>query len=289
MAEQNEPCGGLCASPALIAVALVAALALPVAGYFVAKLFGGKPSGDLGEEAALRRILPIAQVTLAGGAGGGAKAAKGSEEIYKATCAACHDAAVAGAPKIGDKAAWAPRIGVGLEKLTASGIKGKGAMPPKGGADLSDADFTRVVAWLANKSGASFKEPAAPKGPAAPAAAAPAPTAAAAAATPAAAPAAAPAAPAAATPAPAAAAPAAAGPGKKVYDSACVACHASGVANAPKFGDKAAWAPRLATGLDALTTSVIKGKGAMPPKGGNASIPDADIRAAVEYMAAAAK
>ena len=70
---------------------------------------------------------------------------------------------------------------------------------------------------------------------------------------------------------------------------ACVACHASGVAGAPKFGDKAAWAPRLATGLDALTTSVIKGKGAMPPKGGNASIPDADIRAAVEYMAAAAK
>ncbi|MBZ0125091.1 MAG: c-type cytochrome, partial [Rhodocyclaceae bacterium] len=89
-------------------------------------------------------------------------------------------------------------------------------------------------------------------------------------------------------PAPAAAAPAA-GNGKKVYDMACVACHASGVAGAPKFGDKAAWAPRLATGLDALTTSVIKGKGAMPPKGGNASIPDADIRAAVEYMAAAAK
>ncbi|MCB1891431.1 MAG: cytochrome c5 family protein, partial [Rhodocyclaceae bacterium] len=91
-------------------------------------------------------------------------------------------------------------------------------------------------------------------------------------------------------PAPAAAAPAAgAGNGKKVYDGACVACHASGVAGAPKLGDKSAWAPRLATGLDALTASVIKGKGAMPPKGGNASIPDADIRAAVEYMAAAAK
>ncbi|MCW5595661.1 MAG: cytochrome c5 family protein [Rhodocyclaceae bacterium] len=147
-------------------------------------------------------------------------------------------------------------------------------MPPKGGADLSDADFTRVVAWLANKSGASFKEPAAPKASAAPPAAAPAP------ATAAAAPA----------PAPAAAAPAAgAGNGKKVYDGACVACHASGVAGAPKLGDKSAWAPRLATGLDALTASVIKGKGAMPPKGGNASIPDADIRAAVEYMAAAAK
>lgn len=275
MAEQNEQCGGLCASPALIAVALVAALALPIGGYFVAKLIGGKPAADLGEEAAMRRIQPMAQVSLAGSAGG-AKAARGSEEIYKATCAACHDAGVAGAPKTGDKAAWAARIGVGLEKLAASGIKGKGAMPPKGGADISDADFTRVVAWLANKSGASFKEPAAPK---AEAAAAPA--------APAAAPAPAPAA-AAPAPAPAAAVPAA-GNGKKVYDMACVACHASGVAGAPKFGDKAAWAPRLATGLDALTTSVIKGKGAMPPKGGNASIPDADIRAAVEYMAAAAK
>jgi len=277
MAEQNEQCGGLCASPALIAVALVAALALPIGGYFVAKLIGGKPAADLGEEAAMRRIQPMAQVSLAGGTGG-AKAAKGSEEIYKTTCAACHDAGVAGAPKTGDKAAWSARIAVGLEKLAASGIKGKNAMPPKGGADISDADFTRVVAWLANKSGASFKEPAAPK---AEAAAAPA--------VPAAVPAPAPAA-AASAPAPAAAAAApAAGNGKKVYDMACVACHASGVAGAPKFGDKAAWAPRLPTGLDALTNSAIKGKNAMPPKGGNASIPDADIRAAVEYMAAAAK
>ena len=290
MAEQNEQCGGLCASPAVIAIALVAAIALPVAGFYVARLLGGTPSGDLGEEAALRRIQPMAQVTLAGGSGG-AKAAKGSEEIYKSVCAACHDSGVAGAPKTGDKAAWASRIGMGLEKLSASGIKGKGAMPPKGGADVSDQEFAAVVAWMANKSGASFKEPAAPKAApvakeetvkaeaavAAPAEKKPEPVAT----TPAAAP------------APVAAAPAApapnAGNGKKVYDRACVACHASGVAGAPKFGDKAAWAPRLATGLDALTNSAIKGKNAMPPKGGNASIPDADIRAAVEYMAAAAK
>ena len=83
--------------------------------------------------------------------------------------------------------------------------------------------------------------------------------------------------------------PALAADGKAVYDKTCVACHAAGVANAPKLGDKAAWAPRVATGRDALFASVVKGKGAMPPKGGNASIPDADIRAAVEYMTAAAK
>lgn len=277
MAEQNEQCGGLCASPALIAIALAAAIVLPVGGYFVAKLLGGKPADDLGEEAVLRRIQPMAQIALAASSGAGGGAPKSSEEIYKSVCSACHDAGVAGAPKLGDKAAWAPRYAVGLEKLAASGIHGKGAMPPKGGADIPDADFARVVAWLANKAGAGFKEPAAPKSAApapATASAAPAP---AVASTPAA-------------PAPAAATLAAdAGKGKKVYDSACVACHASGVAGAPKFGDKAAWAPRLATGLDALTASAIKGKGAMPPKGGNASIPDADIRAAVEYMTAAAK
>lgn len=77
--------------------------------------------------------------------------------------------------------------------------------------------------------------------------------------------------------------------GKAVYDKTCVACHASGVANAPKFGDKAAWAPRIATGRDALVASVVKGKGAMPPKAGAANLNDDDIKAAVEYMVGAAK
>lgn len=77
--------------------------------------------------------------------------------------------------------------------------------------------------------------------------------------------------------------------GKDVYDKTCVACHAAGVANAPKLGDKAAWAPRVATGKAALVASVVKGKGAMPPKAGNAGLTDADISAAVDYMLAAAK
>jgi cytochrome c5 len=77
--------------------------------------------------------------------------------------------------------------------------------------------------------------------------------------------------------------------GKTVYDQTCNVCHAAGVAGAPKLGDKAAWAPRLAVGKDALVASVVKGKGAMPPKAGNAGLSEADIRAAVEYFAAAAK
>lgn len=77
--------------------------------------------------------------------------------------------------------------------------------------------------------------------------------------------------------------------GKAVYDKTCVTCHASGVANAPKLGDKAAWAPRIATGRDALVASVTKGKGAMPPKAGASNLSDDDIKAAVEYMVGAAK
>lgn len=76
---------------------------------------------------------------------------------------------------------------------------------------------------------------------------------------------------------------------KEVYDNTCAACHATGVAGAPKLGDKAAWAPRLATGAAALQTSVLKGKGVMPPKGGNAALSDADVTAAVGFMMAQSK
>lgn len=92
----------------------------------------------------------------------------------------------------------------------------------------------------------------------------------------------------AAAPAPGASAPAAAtaatGKGKAVFDTVCMVCHATGVAGAPKAGDKAAWAPRVKTGMDALHTSALKGKNAMPPKGGNMSLSDADVMAAVDYM-----
>ena len=77
--------------------------------------------------------------------------------------------------------------------------------------------------------------------------------------------------------------------GKKVYESTCMACHAAGVANAPKFGDKKAWAPHLARGADELHQSALKGKGAMPPKGGNLTLSEADLKAAVDYMLSVVK
>jgi cytochrome c5 len=87
-------------------------------------------------------------------------------------------------------------------------------------------------------------------------------------------------------PAPAAAQPAAAAgkSGEAVYNMACVVCHAAGVAGAPKLGDKAAWEPRLAQGMDALFNSSLKGKGAMPPKGGNMTLSDTDVKSAVRFM-----
>lgn len=95
--------------------------------------------------------------------------------------------------------------------------------------------------------------------------------------------AAAPAAPATA-PAPEPAADAAGQSGEAVYSKACIACHSSGVAGAPKVGDKAAWEPRLAQGMDTLMSTALKGKGAMPPKGGHVNLSDAEIKAAIEYM-----
>jgi cytochrome c5 len=77
--------------------------------------------------------------------------------------------------------------------------------------------------------------------------------------------------------------------GKKVFDATCTACHSTGVAGAPKLGDKAAWAPRVKGGKEALYASALKGKGAMPAKGGNGALADADVKAAVDYLIAAAK
>ena len=77
--------------------------------------------------------------------------------------------------------------------------------------------------------------------------------------------------------------------GKGVYDRVCVACHQVSVAGSPKLGDKAAWAPRIQTGTSALLQSVIKGKGAMPPKAGNPSLSDAEIRAAIDFMVSQSK
>jgi cytochrome c5 len=81
--------------------------------------------------------------------------------------------------------------------------------------------------------------------------------------------------------------------GEEVYNGGCNACHTAGIAGAPKQGDKAGWAPRIAQGAATLYDHAIKGyqgkAGVMPAKGGNAALSDADVKAAVDFMVTAAK
>jgi len=349
-------------TPRQLIIIVVLAFVVPIALILLVSqlVTGGGKGGEESESAVLERIKPVGDVIIA--APSGPKGQLTGEQVYGQICKTCHDAGVAGSPKLGDKAAWAKVIAQGTPLTVEHALKGIRGMPARGGnPDLADVEVERAVVFMANRSGAGWKEPPA----AAPAAAAATATAAA---TPAAersgeqvvaaacgkchqtgqggapkigdraawtdrvklgfaavaqsalkghggmparggmadlsdvevkraieymfnaglgkaadAPAAAPAA--------VAAAPAAAGKpdGKKVYDTVCAVCHAAGVAGAPKQGDKAAWSPRVKTGMDALYASAIKGKAAMPAKGGNAALADADVKAAVDYMVAASK
>ena len=249
--------------------------------YYVSSADKPMAGADDGGRAIAQRIQKVGMVEIRDAN----RPLRAGEEVYKAQCVACHAAGAAGAPKFGDASAWSARIATGYDALLNSALKGKGAMAAQGGGEFQDVEIGRAVVYMTASAGGKFAEPAAPAaGDAAPAAAAPS--------------AASPAVPAAviATAAPEAVAPAPtvkvaqadSGAGEALYKQACVACHAAGVAGSPKFGDKVAWAPRIVTGIDALTTSAIKGKGAMPPKGGSAAS-DTDIRSAVVYMVNAAK
>ncbi|HEX7271672.1 MAG TPA: c-type cytochrome [Casimicrobiaceae bacterium] len=267
-------------TPKQLAIVVVLAFAIPVTLIvLLSQLVTGitPGSGSQSEAEVLDRIQPVGRVTLAE-----AKAATGSqsgEQVYQAVCKTCHEAGLAGAPKFGDKTAWSARINAGIDALYASALKGKNAMPPRGGSpDLSDLELERAVVYMANRAGASFKEPPAPTSPAAPAASSP-PTVAAAA----------------ASPAPAvAAAPASAGPLDLASATAlmqkdgCAACHAvDKKIVGPAYQDVAA---KYRGDKDAFAKLVQKVKtgGAgvwgtipMPP---NAQAPDADVRALVSWI-----
>ena len=245
-------------------------------------LLGGLSAEDR-QKGVMARIQKVGSVEIRDAN----RALKSGEDVFKAQCTTCHSTGVAGAPKLGDASAWGPRIGTGLDALVNSALHGKGAMPAQGGGDFDDVEIARAAAYMANSSGAKFTEPQRPATTAQAPAAAAVPVVAMAAATPAAG--AAPAVVPVAAPATALVAGAGAGAGgEALYKQTCSVCHVAGVANAPKFGDKAAWAPRIAQGVPQLVQSVVMGKGAMPPKGGtNAS--EAEIRATVEFMVKAAK
>ncbi|HXZ09124.1 MAG TPA: c-type cytochrome [Paraburkholderia sp.] len=297
-------------TPAQLIAAVIAGFAVPIiiivllAYYVDNSTRTGAGTDGLTDAAVAQRIAPLAQVEIRDA--NAPRVYKTGEEVYKAVCSACHAAGAAGAPKFTNTADWAPRIAEGFDTLWHNALTGKGAMPARGGTSpdyYSDYEIGRAVVYMANNAGANFTDPPVPVPGAAAAAAASGAAAASDAATAAAAPGAsdagsaqAAAAMAAMASIPQAAAPAAGAAqsadasqaGKALYTQVCQACHAAGVLNAPKFGDKDAWAPRLKDPMDVVYNYALHGKGAMPPKGGsNAS--DADVKAAVDYMVSAVK
>lgn len=283
----SEHSNSLIKTPRQLITVVALAFIVPViliillATYVVRSTTAGAAGSDaLSEKAIAERMRQVGVVSLADSSA--PKSLQTGEAVNAAACSACHAGGIAGAPRTGDVAAWAPRIKQGFDVLVKHAIEGFKAMPAKGGnPNLDPIEVARAVAFIGNQSGGKFKEPAAPASAAAPAAAASAPPSAAAGV-----PIAAVAIPAAVAKAPASGAKV---DGAAVYASGCNVCHAAGIANAPKLGDKAAWAPRLGLGIDGLTTSVIKGKGAMPARGAVANASDAQLRGAVEYMVAASK
>ena len=126
--------------------------------YYVTSANKTAPGGDT-ERAVAERIQKVGTVEVRDEN----RPMKAGQEVYKAQCAACHDAGLAGAPKYADAGAWAPRIKTGYEALLNSALKGKNAMGAQGGGDHNDVEIGRAVVYMANASGAKFAEPAAPK------------------------------------------------------------------------------------------------------------------------------
>jgi cytochrome c5 len=248
------------ATPQEVIISLVAGLLAPLLAIFlIVQLVLSiqeehKPdtTSEAAQKATLARIKPYAQ--LAALDANAPKVEKSGQEVFDAVCTSCHTPGALGAPKFNNKGDWGPRIAQGYDTLVKHAVEGIRQMPPRGGdGDLSDVEVARAVAYMANSAGASFKAPQA------------------------------------APPAAAAAAAAATGKpdptkGKLVYETNCAVCHATGVAGAPKAGDKAAWSARVSQGYATLYDHALKGIRGMPAKGGNADLPDADLANAVGYL-----
>jgi cytochrome c5 len=309
-APNEAPPGAPIKTPGQLIAAIIAGFAVPIAiiallaSYVDDSTRTGAGTDELSSAEVAQRIAPIAQVTIRDA--NAPRVYKTGQQVFQAVCSACHATGAAGAPKFGNASDWAPRISQGFDTLWHTALTGKGAMPARGGTspdDYSDYEIGLAVVYMANHGGANFQDP--PK----PAANAPQGASAAAGAS-GAAPASGADASAQATAAQAAAAiaaiasgphqasaPAAGGApqsadasqaGKALFQQVCQACHVAGVLGAPKFGNKADWAPRLKDPMATIYNYALHGKGAMPPKGGsNAS--DADVKAAVDYMVNAAK
>ena len=164
--DHDGPHEGPIKTPKQLILAVVFAFVVPIflivllVKYVATDNRGAAGSDGLGAEAVARRIQPIGSIQVKDASGSGAL--KTGEQVFTAQCSACHATGAAGAPKLGDSAAWGPRVGAGYAALLNSALKGKNAMGPQGGGDFSDIKIGRAVVYMANKGGASFAEPKAP-------------------------------------------------------------------------------------------------------------------------------
>lgn len=271
-------------TPKQLAIVVLLAFAVPIGliALLSQLVTGLMPASDRGADTqVLARIQPVGQLAFADATPSGNKT---GEQVFQAVCKTCHESGLAGAPKFGDKAAWAVAIKSGYDVLIQHAINGlqqQGkVMPPKGGnPDLTDTEVARAVVYMANAAGATFKEPAAPATTAVAATSA-SPIASAVAATPATPPAAAPA---------AAAAPLDMKTAEAMMQKdGCAACHAvDKKIVGPAYQDVAA---KYRGDKDALTKLVQKVKAGgsgvwgavpMPP---NAQVSEADIKALVSWI-----
>jgi cytochrome c5 len=272
-------------------------LVIAVAGFFLVIVLGiillvtfvtssstmGAGTDSQSVKAIAARIRPVSDANFTLRDANAPRILLAGSAVYAATCAACHDNGLAGAPKTGDNNAWAARLAQGYDTVLKHAVEGIRAMPAKGGnPDLDDLEVARAVVFMTNKSGASFKEPVESVRAIAPASVA----------DPKSGSAPVPVNSALVTMSAPIAGPVmvSADSGKKAYDSACMACHGAGIAGAPKFGDKSAWSTRVDQGVSVMYEHAIKGfqgkAGVMPPKGGS-TLPDSEVKAAVDYMVAA--
>ena len=164
--DHDAPHEGPIKTPKQLILAVFFSFVIPIAAIVLLVIYvtsSYRPAAgtqSLEAEAVARRIQPVGRVEIKDSSD--VASLKTGEQVYQAQCTACHTAGVAGAPKLGDADAWAPRIKTGYEALLASVLKGKGAMGAQGGGDFNDLELGRAVVYIANKGGAKFDEPKAP-------------------------------------------------------------------------------------------------------------------------------
>ena len=168
MSDAHDEHESVIRTPKQLIAAITAAFLIPIIAivllvkYVSSENQVGAGSDALSAEAIAARIQPVADQGFTLKDANAPKVFQAGAEVYKAVCAACHTTGAVGAPKLGDTAAWAPRIAQGYDTLVLHAVKGIRSMPAKGGnADLDDMEVASAVVFMANQGGAKFKDPAA--------------------------------------------------------------------------------------------------------------------------------